>query len=187
MLQRTFWVIILLLPIQASAQHNEKSDQICRFNLQYAGNIGLLSAGAGTGLFKNYVIADLHYGYLPKRSSKNQVHTIALKTSIKIYRRESKERLYQLYIGTTCAYSHTDNTYLKYPGYFPYSYYDFPNSIHLHPYFGIIVNSKHKPIGCYAELGSSDYKIISAFRNSYIGVKEIVNLSFGISYYLNSQ
>lgn len=176
-------IFLVSFIVVTNAQDNVVLQNYKRFNVQYAGNIGFLSVGIGKDLYKGRILGDLYYGYLPKHNARSQVHTVAAKTSIIFGRMNIQQFHLKCYVGSTLTCSFTDNTYLRYPSYFPENYYDFPNSLHLHPYAGLLCFSHRWPVGYYVEVGSSDYKIVAALRNTTIGKRNLINIAFGVSYF----
>jgi len=177
-------LIFCIISFASIAQRNNTSSIHRRLNLQYAGNIGLISVGTGREFYKDQFMVDLHLGYLPRRFGHSQVFTIAAKTSIVFIKKEIQQFHLNGYCGTTLAYSITNNTYLRYPSYYPNSYYDFPNSFHFFPYLGLLSYRHQSQIAYYLEFGSTDYKLIAAYRNNCLGLRDVLNISLGLSYFL---
>jgi hypothetical protein len=153
--------------------------------LQYAGNIGLVSVGAGTILFKDRFSMDLSYGYLPKIVNGAEVNTLALKPTFYSRNKELNRFKWSYYTGFAFTYSYTKNTYIKYPDHFPNSYY-MSNAFHFNPYIGLKVSPNKKSraglFSLYTEVASVDYKIYYAFKSKRISPLEIWNVCFGITF-----
>ncbi len=173
---------IMIFHYQTLLSQSEENDT--RVNIQIAGNIGHVSLGWGSNNLFKQIMLDFHYGYYHHSKSKMQVHTLALKSSYQLWQFDQNKYLLAGYVGATIAYSLVNNTFLRYPSYFPNSYYDFPNAIHLFPYFGVLNKIKAYPMGLYFEIGSADYLLIVAFRNKSIKPHQIFNLAVGVHFYL---
>lgn len=162
-------------------------------NLQFAGNVGFASVGLGTSFKNEKIYLGLIYGYLPKSLNDAEVHTIALKTYFCFYSRELFSRLYtSAYFGTNINYGITKNTYLKYPDYFPDGYY-YTNAIHIAPFIGTKSDmALKKPqlgitkIGLYFEIGTIDKYLANLVTSGQIGVFDIINLSAGLTFHINT-
>jgi hypothetical protein len=156
---------------------------------QYAGNMGLVSAGVGKCFFNEKFNMHLIYGYLPKSINGVSVHTFALKSSYQIvdFKIDPYFKIGS-YTGFSLLYGITRNTYMKYPDYYPDEYYD-PNALHIGPFIGFNISAplKSKKINklyLYAELGTIDYQIYYGLVNKTVKPHEILNLSFGVSFRL---
>lgn len=159
--------------------------------LQYAGNLGLFSAGYGRTFFNNHLFVDLGYGFLPKSVNGAKVHTLALKNTCHFYCFRLQKFEVSPLIGASLTYSIAPNTYLKYPDYYPEGYY-MPNALHLLPFVGLSstfscrYNSIQK-ISLYSELGTVDYKLWYSFNSDYVKFSDIWNTSFGVIFHLNNE
>jgi hypothetical protein len=153
--------------------------------LQYAGNLGLVSGGIGTTYLKDRLNVYLIYGYLPGSIHGVTVHSFAFKTYYEFAHTHLSNRLYlDYYIGLSVFYAFTKNTYLDYPDYYPDDYYS-PNAIHATFYLGPklnykIHNSRLKAVSLYTEIGSLDYYLYYSFKTDYVSFWEIWNLSGGL-------
>jgi hypothetical protein len=156
---------------------------------QYAGNMGLVSAGIGKCFFNERFNTHLIYGYLPKSINGVSVHTFAVKSSyqIKDFKLSSSLKMGS-YAGFSILYGITRNTYMKYPNYYPDEYYD-SNALHIGPFIGFnmslpVKSKKINKLFLYSELGSVDYQIYYGLKNKTVKPHEILNLSFGVSFRL---
>ncbi len=154
------------------------------FKIQYAGNLGLFSAGYGRSFFTSRFTADINYGYLPAFVHGANVHTIALKPAFHFNVASIGKTSTGVYTGASLNYSIASKTYLKYPDYFPKNYYN-PNAIHVNPFIGARIGfpvngKKIKACSLYSELGTVDYQLKLAFSNKQIRMADVVNLCFGL-------
>lgn len=152
--------------------------------MQYAGNIGLGSVGAGTYMFHNKVSVDLSYGYLPAIKQSNRVSTLALKPAYHIVSAKNRAFQWGMYSGICVTYSIAKNTYVSYPDHFPKGYYQ-SNAFHFNPFFGLKImprkSTRPNTYSFYSEIGTVDYKIWYALSNKRISAMDIWNVCFGIT------
>lgn len=155
-------------------------------NLQYAGNVGLGSVGFGylsDDEKKNFGIS---YGFLPSSVNNAEVHTFSAKGAFNLKKHKLSERTFaNAYWGSNILYSATNNTYLKFPGYYPSGYY-FTNALHLAPFVGLKVGSR-KNTGkfSYVELGTLDYYLINHIKYRRSEFSDCLNICMGIALPLN--
>lgn len=192
-----FVSILLLIPCynfsSAQSLNDSVNSRLYYTNLQYAGNVGLAAVGLGTTFKNEKLYLGLIYGYLPMTLNKVEVHTIAFKAYYSIFSRELFNRLNtSAYFGTNVNYGITKNTYLNYPDYFPKGYY-YTNAIHFAPFFGRKYElALKKPqlgiskLGLYFEIGTLDKYIGNLFTSWQVGVFDIVNLSAGLTFCINT-
>ena len=155
-------------------------------NLQYAGNLGLASVGFGYISENEKHNFGASYGYLPSSINSVEVHTISAKGTFNFRRHKlSKSTFVNGYAGTNLLFSITDNTYLKFPGYYPSDYY-FANAVHLAPFLGLKIGSR-KNISkfSYVELGTVDYYLINHIKYRRSQFSDCLNLCMGITVPLN--
>lgn len=183
-------LMILLFPLCSfSADSSKFKIKPYQIQLQYAGNLGLFSVGAGKSFFNDKLNTFLIYGYLPKSIHGVTVHTIALKSSLR-YANTELSPVFDLdfYTGALVLYGITNNTYLVYPDYFPDGYY-ITNAIHASIHIGARLNKivpyeNLQKISFYTELGTIDYQICNAITNNTIKIFDIWNLCFGVVFSL---
>lgn len=153
-------------------------------NMQYAGNLGLGAVGISYNSVdgkKNY---GLSYGYLPSSVNHVEVHTISAKATISLYNLKiTNSSFLNGYLGSNLIYSITDNTHLKFPGYYPANYY-ITNALHLAPFIGVKAGTTtRKKITnfLFFELGIIDHFLINSIRYEDISITDHLNLCMGIS------
>jgi hypothetical protein len=129
----------------------------------------------------------LSYGYLPKSVNSVEVHTVSAKGAFNFKRHKlSKKAFLNGYIGTNLLYSVTDNTYLKFPGYFPSDYY-FANAVHFAPFLGLKIGSrKISSKFSYIELGTLDYYLFNRLKYNRSKFIDCLNLCMGLTFPLNT-
>lgn len=192
------WVTVVLVCFIVFPTRAQLSNDIVRsrniyMNMQYAGNVGLVSIGAGTDLWRQKLYLGLIYGYLSEKIHDAEVHTLAIKAHYRFVAGNLlKEKFrYNLYAGLGINLGFTDNTYVGYPDYYPDGYY-YTNAIHFAPYVGgKIFWSKRettlKKIGVYCELGTIDKYIADVITSNQVSFFDIWNLGVGISYVFDSK
>jgi hypothetical protein len=156
-------------------------------NFQYAGNLGLASVGVGYLSKNEKHNFGLSYGYLPSSVNSVEVHTVSAKGAFNFRKHKLSEKAFlNGYVGTNLLYSITNNTYLKFPGYFPSDYY-FANAIHFAPFLGIKIGSR-KSISkfSYIELGTLDYYLFNRIRYRRSKFSDSLNLCMGLTFPLNN-
>lgn len=159
--------------------------------LQYAGGMGLLSAGIGWDYGRHgQWETDLLFGFIAKHSSRRAKMTMTLKQnfipwSISLGRGFSLEPL------TTGIYFNTvfgGEFWNRQPERYPSGYYTFSTRIRTHVFIGqrlrfdIPDSRRHffKSIALFYELSSSDFYIITAVRNHSLHPADYLRLSFGL-------
>lgn len=155
-------------------------------NIQYAGNLGLVSLGVGKSFMHEKLDVHLIYGYLPKMINGTSVHTFGIKSSYNIAKtRLSDASNVGYYGGLNAFYSIAEKTYLNYPDYYPDGYYN-TNAIHSSIFAGTRFNKKvsHpkvKAISLFTEFGTLGYQLWTALSNKHVNVLDILNFSAGIT------
>jgi hypothetical protein len=183
-------LVLLGTTVFASGKRNKKLvDKIIApdyINLQYAGNLGLGSVGFGYISENEKHNFGASYGYLPSSINSVEVHTISVKGAFNFRKHKlSKSAFLNGYVGTNLLYSITDNTYLKFPGYYPSDYY-FANAVHFAPFLGLKIGSR-KNISkfSYVELGTVDYYLVNHIKYRRSEFSDCLNVCMGITVPLN--
>jgi hypothetical protein len=157
---------------------------------QFAGNIGLISVGAGYQLFNKVLYTELLYGFVPKRVSKAEnIHLITIKNTFPIYRKEIGKNLTitpiagfaaTLDIGTT--------TFTTLPSKFPDGYY-VPTAFHATLFGGIMVHKDFtkpkifKGMDFYVEIGTVESYLWYAITSSVVDFSTIFSADVGVNFY----
>jgi|GEM_PF-403543 len=159
------------------------------YRLQYAGNIGFMSIGAGYQVGKCYE-PTLYYGFLNEffGDSRTTVHTISLKNSFNLLSNPILGHFVPK-AGISVNWGKTHNTFKKLPDHYPDNYY-FQNKVHLAPFLGgewqfQIYNRTIKSAGVYFEISSLDAYLLECIRTKYVKFNDICNLSLGLSLYIH--
>lgn len=158
--------------------------------LQFAGSIGLISLGMGWDYGKrDQWETDFLIGFIPRFSSNEAKVTLTLKqnyipwTNVYLAKRWSFDPL------TTGIYVNTvldDAFWVKEPDRYPSNYYKFSTRVRFHVFigqrltFGLDRSAPFKKMTVFYEFSTCDLYFISAVGNRYIGLGDILSLSFGI-------
>lgn len=156
-------------------------------NFQYAGNLGLGSVGVGFVSKNEKHNFGLSYGYLPSSVNSVEVHTVSAKGAFNFKKHKLSEKVFlNGYVGTNLFRSFTNNTYLKFPGYFPSDYY-FANAIHFAPFLGLKIGSrKNITKFSYIELGTLDYYLFNRIKYNRSKFIDCLNLCMGLTFPINT-
>lgn len=159
------------------------------YKLQYAGNIGFMSIGAGYNIRDRYE-PSLYVGLLNETfgDSYTSVVTISLKNSFNLVKQPLWHHLYPK-AGLSVNWGYTNNTFNELPAHYPNKYY-FQNKIHLAPFMGCewhqpISDKNLKAVGIYFEFGTLGAYLLECIRTQYIGFTDIWNLALGVSFYIH--
>ncbi len=162
-------------------------------NLQFAGSIGLLSAGIGWDYGKQRQWeSEIMFGFVPEFSSNKTKVTFTVKQNyvpweVSLGKNWVLEPLETgLFMNTVLA----DDFWVKEPEKYPSSYYKFSTRIRFHVFLGQRIAfdaGKHFPfrrITAYYELSTCDLYLLSKFTNKYVKMGDILSLSFGLKFHI---
>ena len=155
--------------------------------MQFAGGMGLLSAGIGWnyGHNKNWE-TEVLWGFVPSFSDDRTKITMTLREnyvpwSVRFGKRSSLQPLScGIYVNTIFD----GNLWVKEPIKYPNGYYWFSTKIRTHIHLGQRISFydkkiTHRTMSLFYELSTCDLYILNAFSNRYIRLSDILNLSFG--------
>ena len=174
-MKRTFFIaIVLLVPLKNFSQKDTlNAERIKRkwyipsfATLQFAGNIGTLSAGVGYQIFHDYWQASILYGYVPPKKGVLSINTIAIKNAVCLYRFKLKKNVLAPYLGFTCNYETGNNSFTYLAPQYPKGYY-LMTSVHFTFFGGIkdrISLGKHLFLEPYLETGTVDSYLFYFFH-----------------------
>ncbi len=162
-------------------------------NLQFAGSIGLLSAGMGWdyGRQRQWE-TEFMFGFVPGFSSNKTKVTLTLKQNyvpweVSLGKNWVLEPLETgLFVNTVLA----SDFWVKEPEKYPNNYYKFSTRVRFHAFLGqrIALNMKEnfpfRRITVYYELSTCDLYLISKFTNQYVKMVDILSLSFGLKFHI---
>lgn len=182
---KTVLLWLCFFPISAHVPDSVGSERsgLLYYKAQYAGNIGLVSAGAGFDFPHRKLWTDLSLGYLPKHINGVRVFTISLKPAYKITEGTIKNVDMGWYVGAAVNYSLGRNIFGSMPDYYPLDYY-WPNAFRFNPFTGVRLNmnssDRKNRTYFYAEFGTVGYEIWFALKNRNVDFTDIFNLGLGI-------
>lgn len=161
--------------------------------VQFAGNIGFLSVGAGYSTnHHNYHLSVL-YGHVPSSLAQSDIHTLTVKNSFPIARYFVRgNRSLIPYAGLGVSVEVGGNAFFSLPAHFPEGYYDFPKNLHIIAYGGAALQHRFhdnfaflRGVEFFVEGGTIDaylwYKTIS----STIRFHQIFSLALGVNFLLH--
>jgi hypothetical protein len=157
--------------------------------LQFAGNIGFVSAGFGYSFTKQKKLeTDLYYGYVPERYG--NLHSITLKNTwfiLKPLTVKEKTKFYLLSFGIPINYSIGKEYFLIAANKYPKRYYDYSSALRFNFFLGGKIThamketSKLKELGVYYELGTYDLAVHNhIFNVSTLKFRNLFNLGLGV-------
>lgn len=157
--------------------------------LQFAGSMGMISAGVGWNYGRDHWETDLLFGLVPRNADRHAMVTMTIKqnyllTQIPLNQRISFEPLAcGLYLNTLFD----DDFWVKNPDKYPKGYYGFSTRVRTHIFVGqrLTLNlntakAHNRAITLFYELSSCDLYLINAFTNSYLKPSDYLSLSFGL-------
>lgn len=176
------------------AQENKKDKYIPDYiKLQFAGNIGIVSACTGYNFFNKRLQTDLFYGFVPASEAYTNIHTIANKNTLMLYQHQITNNIIVKHsIGFSLNYSITKNTHLFNPKRYPENYYA-PNAFHLAPLFSynfFYINESFKifkNINLYFEFSTLDNYLWYYMKTKAFNFGDIWNLAIGTTVLFNNK
>ena len=157
--------------------------------VQFAGNIGFISTGAGyNSTRKDYQLA-LMYGHVPRSLAHTTIHTITAKNNFPLlYHTLKNNQTIIPYLGLGLTLEVGGNAFFKMPSHFPESYYDFPKNVHVIAYGGARLQRIFsddirllRGIEVYAEGGTVDVYLWYKTMSDNIKFRQIFSLAVGVN------
>jgi hypothetical protein len=157
---------------------------------QFAGNIGLVSVGAGYQLFDKVLYTELLYGFVPKSASKaDNIHLITIKNTFPIYRKQIGENLSITPIaGIATTLDIGTNTFTTLPSKYPDGYY-FPTAVHFTLYGGALIHKDFKKpkifkgVDFYLEFGTVETYLWYALTLKEVDLLDVFSADIGVNFY----
>jgi hypothetical protein len=155
--------------------------------VQYAGNIGFLSAGIGYGARKDNYQLSLVYGYASPSVAGVHIHTVTAKNIFHIYRFYlSEKRTLLPYAALGVSMELGGRSFFRQPSIMPDGYYDAPKSIHFIGSAGLklrYMTTHFKPFRgfeFFAEASTIDAYVWYKFISDEVKMSQILSLSVGV-------
>lgn len=194
-MKKLIFIILSFLIINTNlwSQNKEENQQHRWFvpdyaTVQFAGNIGYLSAGIGYHLFNGKIKTEFIYGYVPKKYAHVDIHTFSSKNTFPLFRKEFLGLEIAPYLGFTFSYETGRNSFVELPSQFPSGYYS-PNAFHLCFLGGVSAKQNLNPmyfikgIEFYAEAVSVDSFFWYKLQSRQIKLYQVVSMALGINFY----
>jgi hypothetical protein len=193
------WIILVSHPLPGQAQEPGLVTSKRNWYLpdqavvQFAGNIGLFSAGPGYILKRGKINLDFLYGYTPSFEAETSIHTVTLKfTYSRWHRKVAPVYIWEPFkFGLGISYSLGSQFYTTLPKRYPDGYYFWPTSFRLTPF---ISTSLSKAVGteytlvkrvqAYGEIGTHDLAILSIINNKALKPWDIISFALGARFIL---
>ncbi len=187
-----FTICCLYLSGTAQESNLKKWLKPDHYKVHFAGEIGLLSLGAGKEFFKKDQLEITAFiGFLPKNIGGDDITTISLKTAywpVKIPLRNNSFFIEPIGIGINLYHAFGENlNKFRDPDLYPPEYYWWTIKYRIAPYLsGRISQKLDRPslsiLQYYYEFGTNDLYLYSWYNNrDKIKPYDIINFSFGIS------
>ena len=156
---------------------------------QFAGSIGVVSAGVGWNYYRNHWETDLLMGIVPKASDKHAMATLTLKQNYYPWKIKFGEKVSfePLSCGVFVNTLLDGDFWGKQPDKYPDGYYWFSTRIRSHIFIGeritLHLNEKkswHRSISFFYELSTCDLYLLHKIGDHYLKPKDYLSLAFGI-------
>jgi hypothetical protein len=189
---RIILILLLIISYQVSSGTSADSTRSIwkrimpnSINMQFAGNIGMFSAGVNYISLNKRWEGNLSYGFVPAKYSDNGIHSTTVKARyiplMKTYNPSTEVKWVN--VGMWFNYAYGEKYFYKLPVYYDAGYYYFPTAANL----GLTIGGefRHDKWAIYYDFGTTDKRLINFVKSSSaIDFHEIWNISFGLSYYL---
>jgi hypothetical protein len=157
---------------------------------QFAGNIGLVSVGAGYQLFDEILYSELLYGFVPKSASKaDNIHLITIKNTFPIFRKKIGENLIITPIaGIATTLDIGTNSFTTLPSKYPDGYY-FPTAFHFTFFAGALIHKDFKKpkifkgVDFYLEFGTVETYLWYALATKEVNLIDVFSADIGVNFY----
>jgi hypothetical protein len=197
-LQYLVILLILFATTKSEASYNDSTRVLSQFHftrpwyvpdyfpVQYAGNIGVISAGVGYVFSKDRYQLSLVYGYAPKSAAGVTIHAVTARNIFHLFRFHLTKRNTLIpYAALGLSVELGGKSFLTLPSNMPSGYYKFPKSVHLIPGTGFKLrcrsnSSSISAIEFFGEVSTVDayvyYKIIS----DEVRMNQILTFAIGV-------
>jgi len=157
---------------------------------QFAGNIGLLSAGIGYSYLNDKVQTEFLYGFVPAFESRTTIHILTAKTGYTSRSRNINDKYSWTPVraGAGISYSVGRQFFTQLPKHYPSGYYWFSTSFRLTPFVGSAISlnlnegrTAFKKVQLYGDIGTTDIHLLSyAWNVKALKPWDIINFAFGV-------
>jgi hypothetical protein len=159
------------------------------FKGQFAGSIGMFSAGVGWNYGKDHWETDAIFGLVPKNADRHAMLTFTVKQNYLPWKIPVGDSYFvePLNCGLFLNTLFDDDFWVKNPDKYPKGYYTFSTKIRIHAFIGQRITYKFKKqnkfaksISFFYELSTCDLYLINAIENAYLKPNDYLSLAFGI-------
>ncbi len=158
--------------------------------VQFAGNIGFLSAGLGYSLKQDKINLDFLYGFTPGFEAQTNIHTVTGKFTYSPWRKNVNQRYTwePFQFGAGINYSLGPQFYTTLPKHYPDGYYFWTTSFRLLPFISTAMSKNLgnttssvgiKKVRVYLEVGTHDLAVLSVATNKTLNPWDIISLAMG--------
>ena len=158
--------------------------------VQFAGNVGFLSAGLGYAFKQDKMNLDFLYGFTPGFEAKTSIHTVTGKFTYSPWRKNINLNYTwePFQFGTGISYSIGPQFYTALPKHYPDGYYFWTTSFRLLPFMSTTVSKIVKDpdsvggikrVKAYLEVGTHDLAVLSVVTNKTLNPRDIISLAVG--------
>lgn len=157
--------------------------------VQFAGSMGMFSAGVGYHLFKEKFELDLMAGFLPQAYSRDELQVITLRVSSRIWQLRSMGdwTITPLTAGLFVTYTHGGKFSSALPRHYPDGYYWWSEAVRPNIFIGGRVtkrftNNESLPkLTFYYEIGTNELKLVSyALNTETLSPFQILHAGVGV-------
>jgi hypothetical protein len=160
--------------------------------LQYAGNMGLMSAGFGWDYGRRQQWeTDIYLGFVPKYESSKPKMTFTVREVYVPWSIDIRNSDFSIQPLTCGFYLNTifgHSFWVHQPGKYPSSYWGFSTKLRANVFLGqaVTFDLEHhkklfaKKVSLFYELSTCDLYLVSAAVNSYLKPRDYLSLSFGL-------
>lgn len=183
------FTLLLFVPFLAGAQSRAEWYVPDHLKLQFAGNIGFISIGAGYLHGNGHLETDVFLGYLPKSIGGDDILSLTSKLTYSPWSLplSSRYTVIPFSAGPYLSYSFGSQFDTFLPNEYPEGYYWWASSLRLGAFIGgrlkmaLPATRAFSHISLYYELSSYDLLMISLVQNTgYLGISDIFSLSLGL-------
>lgn len=193
---RFYLTILATLLLYATAPAQNKTLKAIvpdHVRLQYAGNIGLVSAGLGYNFINDRLQLTIMDGFVPASIAGNNINTIALKGSYDILQLHVARKTLAPYAGLATMFETSGNgVYKTLPArYIDRKYYQM-SAFHLAVFAGgklaLPVGTRQgQKLELYAETGTLDSYIYYYCKNEILNFTDMFSMAIGVSYHFGNK
>lgn len=158
--------------------------------LQFAGNIGLLSAGVGFSSRSDDYRLALVYGYVPASLSVVRVHMLTMKNSFRLATLGvNRNTSVTPYLSAGVSWEIKGRSFFSQPDVMPDQYYRFPKSIRLVPGAGVRVKKEFAQkkfftnTEFFAEATTYDILVFYKVYSREIRLNQIFSAAIGVNFF----